>query len=36
MTDSIARRSRRVFAQARYQRTVIAAMDRPLREPPKW
>ena len=27
---------RRVFAQARYQRTVIAAMDRPLREPPKW
>jgi len=27
---------RRVFAQARYQRTVVAAMDRPWREPPKW
>jgi len=27
---------RNLFAQARYQRSVIAAMDRPLREPPKW
>jgi membrane-bound lytic murein transglycosylase B len=27
---------RGVFAQARYQRAVVAAMDRPLREPPKW
>jgi membrane-bound lytic murein transglycosylase B len=27
---------RHVFAQARYQPTIIAAMDRPLREPPKW
>jgi membrane-bound lytic murein transglycosylase B len=26
----------RLFAQARYQRTIVAAMDRPLREPPKW
>jgi membrane-bound lytic murein transglycosylase B len=27
---------RRVFAHARYQRGIVAAMDRPLREPPKW
>src|SRR5262245_55231934 len=27
---------RRVFAQAHYQRAIVAAMDRPLREPPKW
>jgi membrane-bound lytic murein transglycosylase B len=27
---------RRVFAQARYRREIIAAMDRPLQEPPKW
>jgi membrane-bound lytic murein transglycosylase B len=27
---------RRLFAQARYQRAIVAAMDRPLREPPKW
>jgi membrane-bound lytic murein transglycosylase B len=26
----------RTFAQARYQRAIVAAMDRPLREPPKW
>jgi membrane-bound lytic murein transglycosylase B len=27
---------RRVFANARYQKAIVAAMDRPLREPPKW
>jgi membrane-bound lytic murein transglycosylase B len=27
---------RRLFAQARYQRSIITAMDRPLQEPPKW
>jgi membrane-bound lytic murein transglycosylase B len=27
---------RRVFAHARYQQATIVAMDRPLREPPKW
>jgi len=27
---------RRVFAQVHYQRAIVAAMDRPLREPPKW
>ena len=27
---------RRVFAQAHYQKAIVAAMDRPLREPPKW
>ncbi len=27
---------RRLFAQARYQRPIVAAMERPLREPPKW
>jgi membrane-bound lytic murein transglycosylase B len=27
---------RRVFAQAHYQRAIVTAMDRPLREPPKW
>jgi len=26
----------RLFAQARYQRAIVAAMDRPLREPPRW
>jgi membrane-bound lytic murein transglycosylase B len=26
----------RLFAQARYQRAIVDAMDRPLREPPKW
>jgi len=26
----------RLFAHARYQRAIVAAMDRPLREPPKW
>jgi membrane-bound lytic murein transglycosylase B len=27
---------RRLFAHARYQRAIVAAMDRPLQEPPKW
>ena len=27
---------RRLFAQARYQRSIIAAMERPLSLPPKW
>jgi len=27
---------RRVFAQVRYQRDTVAAMERPLLEPPKW
>ncbi len=27
---------RRLFAQARYQRSIVAAMDRPVLEPPKW
>lgn len=27
---------RRLFAEVRYQRAIVAAMDRPLREPPKW
>lgn len=27
---------RRVFAHARYQQATVTAMDRPLREPPKW
>jgi len=27
---------RRVFANAHYQKAIVAAMDRPLREPPKW
>ena len=27
---------RRVFAHARYQQAIVAAMERPLREPPKW
>jgi membrane-bound lytic murein transglycosylase B len=26
----------RAFGQARYQRAIVAAMDRPLLEPPKW
>ena len=26
----------RTFGQARYQRAIVAAMDRPLLEPPKW
>jgi membrane-bound lytic murein transglycosylase B len=27
---------RRMFAKVRYQKAIVAAMDRPLREPPKW
>jgi membrane-bound lytic murein transglycosylase B len=27
---------RKVFAQARYQKSIVAAMERPLTEPPKW
>jgi membrane-bound lytic murein transglycosylase B len=27
---------RRLFAQVRYQRSIVAAMERPLLEPPKW
>ncbi|MEO8306210.1 MAG: lytic murein transglycosylase B [Betaproteobacteria bacterium] len=27
---------RRLFAEVRYQRAIVVAMDRPLREPPKW
>jgi peptidoglycan lytic transglycosylase B len=27
---------RRVFANVHYQKAIVAAMDRPLREPPKW
>jgi membrane-bound lytic murein transglycosylase B len=27
---------RRLFAQARYQKSIVAAMERPLTEPPKW
>ena len=35
-TASTARRSRASFAEARYQPKIVAAMQRPLLEPPKW